>query len=137
MCVTSIIISYLTEFLNMSFLQLSDMYSQSEPSEILPHVYLGDVSHSAQRALLEELGITALLNVSSSCHNHFQTSYTYKNVTVSDNMDADLISWFPELIDFIGGWHVDLLVCRDCHAMRTFNLVTPTRKQSHGKADRP
>ncbi|RUS83284.1 hypothetical protein EGW08_008964 [Elysia chlorotica] len=73
----------------------------NEPSEILPHVYLGDVSHSSQRALLEELGITALLNVSSSCHNHFQASYTYKNVTVSDNMDADLITWFPELIDFI------------------------------------
>lgn len=77
----------------------------NEPSEILPHVYLGDVSHSGQRALLEELGITALLNVSSSCHNPFQASYTYKNVMVSDNMDADLISLFPELIDFIESVH--------------------------------
>ncbi|GFO46364.1 dual specificity protein phosphatase 1 [Plakobranchus ocellatus] len=82
-------------------LSLDFVSPQNEPSEILPHLYLGDVSHSAQRPLLEQLGITALLNVSSSCDNHFQTSYTYKNVTVSDDMGADLISWFPELIDFI------------------------------------
>ncbi|GFS15663.1 dual specificity protein phosphatase [Elysia marginata] len=97
--------------LTIGVLWLSD--PQNEPSEILPHVYLGDVSHSGQRALLEELGITALLNVSSSCDNHFQASYTYKNVIVSDNMDADLISLFPELIDFIGG----------CKSVNNYNIV--------------
>ncbi|KAK7011405.1 dual specificity protein phosphatase 1 [Biomphalaria glabrata] len=74
---------------------------QTEPAEILPHLYLGDVSHSSQRPLLDQMGITALLNVSSTCGNHFQSHFRYMNVQVNDNMDADLFSWFPKIIEFI------------------------------------
>ncbi|CAL1538350.1 unnamed protein product [Lymnaea stagnalis] len=74
---------------------------QNEPAEILPHLYLGDVCHSSQRSLLERLGITALLNVSSNCGNHFQTHYRYMNVQVNDTMDSDLLTWFPQMIEFI------------------------------------
>ncbi|XP_059162112.1 dual specificity protein phosphatase 1-A-like [Physella acuta] len=74
---------------------------QNEPAEILPHLYLGDVSHSSQRALLEQIGITALLNVSSNCGNLFQSQFKYMNIHINDNMDADLISWFPKIISFI------------------------------------
>ncbi|KAH9518575.1 Dual specificity protein phosphatase 1 [Bulinus truncatus] len=76
-------------------------HSQSEPAEILPHLYLGDVSHSSQRPLLDHMGITALLNVSSTCGNHFQSHFRYMNIQVNDNMDADLLSWFPKIIEFI------------------------------------
>ncbi|XP_005091785.1 dual specificity protein phosphatase 1 [Aplysia californica] len=74
---------------------------QEEPSEILPHLYLGDVSHSGQHEVLQRLGITALLNVSTSCENHFETQYRYMNVPINDNLHADLLSWFPRLIQFI------------------------------------
>lgn len=52
--------------------------------------------------MLDMLGITALINVSSNCPNHFEDSYLYKSIPVEDNHKADISSWFNEAIDFIG-----------------------------------
>ncbi|BFZ01017.1 hypothetical protein BsWGS_04056 [Bradybaena similaris] len=78
-----------------------DSAIQTVPAEILPHLYLGDIWHSSQRQLLQHLGITAMLNVSSSCENFFQSHFRYMNIQVNDTMDADLLSWFPKIIEFI------------------------------------
>lgn len=52
--------------------------------------------------MLDTLGITALLNVSSDCPNHFEGHYQYKCIPVEDNHKADISSWFMEAIEYIG-----------------------------------
>ncbi|KAM4802396.1 dual specificity protein phosphatase 4 isoform 2-T3 [Callospermophilus lateralis] len=51
--------------------------------------------------MLDALGITALLNVSSDCPNHFEGHYQYKCIPVEDNHKADIGSWFMEAIEYI------------------------------------
>lgn len=70
--------------------------------EILPFLYLGSAYHAARRDTLDALGITALLNVSSDCPNHFEGHYQYKCIPVEDNHKADISSWFMEAIEYIG-----------------------------------
>lgn len=76
--------------------------------EILPFLYLGSAYHAARRDMLDALGITALLNVSSDCPNHFEGHYQYKCIPVEDNHKADISSWFMEAIEYIGE-----CLCRD------------------------
>ncbi|KAG8141196.1 hypothetical protein E2320_006850 [Naja naja] len=57
--------------------------------------------HSSNREVLESLGITAVLNVSSSCPNYFEGHFLYKSIPVEDNHMADISVWFQEAIDFI------------------------------------
>uniref|UniRef100_A0A8D2NP38 Dual specificity phosphatase 4 n=1 Tax=Zosterops lateralis melanops TaxID=1220523 RepID=A0A8D2NP38_ZOSLA len=71
------------------------------PVEILPFLYLGSAYHAARRDMLDALGITALLNVSSDCPNHFEGHYQYKCIPVEDNHKADISSWFMEAIEYI------------------------------------
>lgn len=75
---------------------------QGGPVEILPFLYLGSAYHAARRDMLDALGITALLNVSSDCPNHFEGHYQYKCIPVEDNHKADISSWFMEAIEYIG-----------------------------------
>lgn len=70
--------------------------------EILPFLYLGSAYHAARRDMLDALGITALLNVSSDCPNHFEGHFQYKCIPVEDNHKADISSWFLEAIEYIG-----------------------------------
>lgn len=76
--------------------------SQGGPVEILPFLYLGSAYHASRKDMLDMLGITALINVSSNCPNHFEDSYLYKSIPVEDNHKADISSWFNEAIEFIG-----------------------------------
>ncbi|KAG9480538.1 hypothetical protein GDO78_012155 [Eleutherodactylus coqui] len=71
------------------------------PVEILPFLYLGSAYHAARRDMLDALRITALLNVSSDCPNHFEGHFQYKCIPVEDNHKADISSWFIEAIEFI------------------------------------
>ncbi|PIO26016.1 hypothetical protein AB205_0117500 [Aquarana catesbeiana] len=71
------------------------------PVDILPFLYLGSAYHAARRDMLDALGITALLNVSSDCPNHFEGHFQYKCIPVEDNHKADISSWFMEAIEYI------------------------------------
>uniref|UniRef100_A0A4X2KYT2 Dual specificity phosphatase 4 n=1 Tax=Vombatus ursinus TaxID=29139 RepID=A0A4X2KYT2_VOMUR len=75
--------------------------AQGGPVEILPFLYLGSAQHAARRDTLDALGITALLNVSLDCPNHFEAHYQYKCIPVEDNHKADIGSWFMDAIEFI------------------------------------
>ncbi|NWY07653.1 DUS4 phosphatase, partial [Nothoprocta ornata] len=77
------------------------LHDQAGPVEILPFLYLGSAYHAARRDMLDALGITALLNVSPDCPNHFEGHYEYKSIPVEDNHKADISSWFMEAIEFI------------------------------------
>lgn len=60
--------------------------------------------------MLDMLGITALINVSSNCPNHFEDHYQYKSIPVEDNHKANISSWFNEAIEFIGEDHFSLIL---------------------------
>ncbi|MBN3305899.1 dual specificity protein phosphatase 1 [Amia ocellicauda] len=77
------------------------LYDQGGPVEILPFLYLGSAYHASRRDMLDALGITALINVSANCPNHFEGHYQYKSIPVEDNHKADISSWFNEAIEFI------------------------------------
>lgn len=70
--------------------------------EILPFLFLGSAHHASRRDMLDALGITALLNVSSDCPNHFEGHFQYKCIPVEDNHKTDISSWFMEAIEYIG-----------------------------------
>lgn len=70
--------------------------------EILPFLFLGSALHASKKDMLDAMGISALLNVSSNCPNHFEGVYQYKCIPVEDNHKEDISSWFTEAIEFIG-----------------------------------
>ncbi|KAM6976605.1 dual specificity protein phosphatase 1 [Aplochiton taeniatus] len=77
------------------------LYDQGGPVEILPFLYLGSAYHASRKDMLDMLGITALINVSANCPNHFEDSFQYKSIPVEDNHKADISSWFNEAIEYI------------------------------------
>lgn len=77
------------------------VYDQGTAVEILPHLYLGSGFHASQKAQIQNLGITAILNASSTCPNHFENDLKYKRIPVEDNVQADMSVWFNEAITFI------------------------------------
>ncbi|XP_012689895.1 dual specificity protein phosphatase 1 [Clupea harengus] len=77
------------------------LYDQGGPVEILPFLYLGSAYHASRKDMLDMLGITALINVSANCPNHFEDHFQYKSIPVEDNHKADISSWFNDAIEFI------------------------------------
>ncbi|TRY92845.1 hypothetical protein DNTS_015601 [Danionella cerebrum] len=77
------------------------LYDQAGPVEILPFLFLGSAHHSSRWETLERCGITAVLNVSSSCPNLFEEELQYKTLKVEDSLAADIRVLFPEAIHFI------------------------------------
>ncbi|KAK7796015.1 hypothetical protein U0070_018538, partial [Myodes glareolus] len=77
------------------------IYDQGGPVEILPYLYLGSCSHSSNLQGLQACGITAVLNVSANCPNHFEDLFHYKSIPVEDNQMVEISAWFQEAIGFI------------------------------------
>jgi len=76
-------------------------YDQGVPVNIADHLYLGSAAHAGQLELLERLGITALLNVSPNCPNHWPDKFEYQTIAVEDNSTADIKAHFNQAITFI------------------------------------
>ncbi|XP_062268608.1 dual specificity protein phosphatase 4 [Platichthys flesus] len=76
-------------------------HDQAGPVEILPFLYLGSALHASKKEVLDAIGISALLNVSADCPNHFEGAYQYKCIPVQDNHKEDISCWFLEAIEFI------------------------------------
>lgn len=96
--------------------------------EILPFLYLGSAYHASRKDMLDLLGITALINVSANCPNHFEDSFLYKSIPVEDNHKADISSWFNEAIEFIGEDHFILLTARTLKCERLSQLLLLTKQ---------
>lgn len=86
--------------------------------------------------MLDMLGITALINVSANCPNHFEDSFLYKSIPVEDNHKADISSWFNEAIEFIGEFVLPQLAPLPLHTFlwhQYLNLKkVPTKTQPAG-----
>lgn len=75
--------------------------SLAGPVEILPHLYLGSARDAARKEQLQQLGITALLNVTQFCPNLYQEVFEYKCIPVRDTGCEDIGAYFQESIQFI------------------------------------
>ncbi|XP_054712927.1 LOW QUALITY PROTEIN: dual specificity protein phosphatase 1-like [Uloborus diversus] len=71
------------------------------PVEILPHLFLGSARDAARKEQLQQLGVTALLNVTQFCPNLFQEVFEYKCIPVRDTGCEDIGAYFQEAINFI------------------------------------
>ncbi|GFT27799.1 dual specificity protein phosphatase 4 [Nephila pilipes] len=71
------------------------------PVEILSHLYLGSARDAARKEQLQQLGVTALLNVTQLCPNLFQEAFLYKCIPVRDTGGEDIAAHFQEAINFI------------------------------------
>ncbi|EAW71388.1 dual specificity phosphatase 2, isoform CRA_e [Homo sapiens] len=89
---------------------------QGGPVEILPYLFLGSCSHSSDLQGLQACGITAVLNVSASCPNHFEGLFRYKSIPVEDNQMVEISAWFQEAIG-AGCW---------CTARRVSRALPPS-----------
>lgn len=90
---------------NKSVYFLNDRYLilvKDGPVELLPFLYLGSAFHSSRRETLTAAGITAVLNVSSTCPNFFEGEFQYLQLTVEDSLATDIRACFPTAIAFIG-----------------------------------
>ena len=75
---------------------------QSEPTQLLPNLYIGDQNHSMDEKILHNLGITAILNVSVSIKHDVSSSFTYKVLPIQDTVTENIAAWFGEAFSFIG-----------------------------------
>eukprot|EP01027_Heterolobosea_sp_BB2_P016497 GEZU01023491.1.p1 GENE.GEZU01023491.1~~GEZU01023491.1.p1 ORF type:complete len:104 (-),score=9.25 GEZU01023491.1:4-315(-) len=87
------------------------------PSEIVEQfLYLGAERHARNLDVLQSLGITHILNVSTEVPNYFATheegrpSITYLKCSLMDNDSENIHERFEEAFEFIGM----LLACLPC-----------------------
>ena len=85
--------------LNCVFVSPSRM--QAEPEQVLPWLFLGCAEHAASSACLRALGVTALLNVSTTQLAQLD-GFVYMHIPVADSCGSDLAIWFTDAIQFIG-----------------------------------
>uniref|UniRef100_A0A1A8I527 Dual specificity protein phosphatase 2 n=2 Tax=Nothobranchius kuhntae TaxID=321403 RepID=A0A1A8I527_NOTKU len=76
-------------------------HDQDGPVELLPFLFLGSAVHSSRREALAAAGITAVLNVSSTCPNFYEGELQYLRLTVEDTLVADIRACFQTAIAFI------------------------------------
>jgi len=86
------------------------LYTQGDPVEVLPWLYIGNAYHASCDDRLTACGITALLNMADSRHDDVTSStsgvdrkrLSHMNIAVADNSSSDISCCFPQAIDFIG-----------------------------------
>ncbi|CAL8296287.1 unnamed protein product [Gadus morhua 'NCC'] len=77
-------------------------YDQEGPVELLPFLFLGSALHSSRREALVAAGITAVLNVSSTCPSLYEGELRYLRLNVEDSLLTDIRACFSQAIAFIG-----------------------------------
>lgn len=72
-------------------------------SRVLPFLYLGNGKDAANLQLLQALGITRVLSVTSQLPGyHEERGITYRQIPASDSCHQNLKQYFEETYDFIG-----------------------------------
>ena len=72
------------------------------PAEILPFLYLGSAKDATNIESLRQMGITAILNITTTCPNVFESEFEYMSIKVEDSPQTDLLSRLDQAIAFIG-----------------------------------
>lgn len=72
-------------------------------SRVLPFLYLGNGKDAADLQLLQALGATRVLNVTSQLPGYHETrGITYRQIPASDSGHQNLKQYFEEAYEFIG-----------------------------------
>ena len=74
------------------------------PVEVLPQLFLGNASNSADYGCLFKNGIKYILNVTPNIPNTFEndSDFRYMQIPINDHWSQNLSAYFPEAIAFIG-----------------------------------
>jgi translation initiation factor 2 beta subunit (eIF-2beta)/eIF-5 len=81
--------------------------SEEIPSLILSNedgsnfLYLGDKHHAKDKELLEKLGITHILNVTTQVENFHPEKFEYKKIEINDTTSTEVSDIFTEMHEFI------------------------------------
>lgn len=75
---------------------------EGTPVEILPFLFLGSAKDSSDLRILKKMKITAVLNITTTCPNHFESDFEYMSILVEDSHQTDLLSRLNRAITFIG-----------------------------------
>lgn len=75
---------------------------EGTPVEILPYLFLGSAKDSADLRILQKFKITSVLNITTSCPNHFESFLEYLSLPVEDSHQTDILSKLQLAISFIG-----------------------------------
>lgn len=72
-------------------------------TEIIPNLYLGNAVDAADETLLQSSNIRYILNLTSTCPNHFlaNSTYKYKQIKIEDSCREDIKGIIEEAIGFI------------------------------------
>lgn len=80
----------------------SALPSPGLPCEVLPYLYLGCERHAASLPILEDLKITAILNVAKeSERTRHEEQFQYKHLPISDHFEEDITRHFQDCFNFI------------------------------------
>ena len=82
------------------------------PTEILPHLYLGNKADSTNLHCLKKLGISHVLNVTHDLPNEFENlaGFRYLKLPLQDNWDGNVIDLFPQAFKFMGKFILSILI---------------------------
>ena len=69
--------------------------------QILPYLYLGGQETTSERAALDMLAVTHLLNVTKELPQHFPADFVYMQIPVADTVDESLAPHFESAHKFI------------------------------------
>jgi len=73
------------------------------PTEIVPGLYLGDVIHAADEALLRRIGITHVLNCCGDFYRGDVPGIHRMSLDIQDTADFPIMEQLPRAIEFIAG----------------------------------
>ena len=75
---------------------------EATPVEVLPFLFLGSARDSSDLKILKRMNITSVLNITTTCPNHFESEFEYLSILVEDSHQTDLLSRLNQAIAFIG-----------------------------------
>ena len=75
---------------------------EATPVEVLPFLFLGSARDSSDLKVLKRMNITSVLNITTTCPNHFESEFEYLSILVEDSHQTDLLSRLNQAIEFIG-----------------------------------
>ncbi|KAL4232300.1 Dual specificity protein phosphatase 4 [Mactra antiquata] len=98
----SVSVDTTTKLVTQTFISTTTNESKTNPTQLMPHLYIGDETHSNNVNLLRKLDITAILNVSNvTCPDHISRMFEYKCIPIRDNVSENISTWFSEALQFI------------------------------------
>eukprot|EP00124_Ichthyophonus_hoferi_P004044 Ihof_evm4s402 gene=Ihof_evmTU4s402 len=76
-------------------------HSEVQEIDICPRLWIGGVSAAKDQQWLKSHGITHILITGAMLQQFYPGEYEYKTITCLDTDKQDILSYFPDCIDFI------------------------------------